>query len=279
LSLDSFYNAEVVNAAHAAAHRRGYSLNIMSARSRELETRALALLQSGAADGVIVSVPPDPIVADLKRLATQGVPVVVLQQHSPDPAIASVRVDLEAGGHMATRHLIRLGHRRIAHIGDALQYLQKRKDRTDGYRRALREAGLALDAELVAHAEMSLAGGAEAMQALLDRAVPPPTAVFVYNDQMAVGALHALRERGLTVPRDMAVIGFDGIALGKFVTPEISTIDYARDEVGRVAVETLADLLDGAMARPPERVLPVRLVVRQSCGGFASGSASREPGG
>src|SRR5262249_4877560 len=154
------------------------------------------------------------------RLVAQAVPVVVLQQHSPDPAIASVRVDLEAGGHMATRHLIRLGHRRIAHIGDALQYLQKRKDRTDGYRRALHEAKIPLDPELVAHAEMSPAGGAEAMRALLDRAAPPPTAVFVYNDQMAVGALHALRERGLSVPRDMALVGFDGIALGGFVTPE-----------------------------------------------------------
>ncbi len=278
-SLDSFYNSEVVNAAHEAAHRRGYSLNIMSVRSPELETRALALLQSGVADGAIVSAPPGSIVADLKRLAARGMPVVVLQHHSPDPAIASVRVDLEAGGHMATMHLIGLGHRRIAHIGDELQHLQKREDRTDGYLRALREAGIPLDPALMVHAETSLAGGCEAMHALIDRAVPPATAVFVFNDQMAVGALHALRERGLRVPQDMAVIGFDGIALGKFVAPEITTIDHARDEVGRVAAETLADLLTGAELRPPERVLPVRLVVRQSCGGLARGSAAAEPGG
>jgi LacI family transcriptional regulator len=278
-SLDSFYNSEVVNAAHAAAHRRGYSLNIMSVTSAELETRVLALLQSGAADGVIVSAPRLPIVADLKRLTARGMPVVVLQHHSPDPAIASVRVDLEAAGHMATKHLLDLGHRRVAHIGNDVTPVRRRKDRSDGYRRALREAGIAFDPALMVSAEMSLAGGSEAMHALLDCAVPPPTAVFVYNDQMAVGALHALRERGLKAPQDVALIGFDGIALGKFVAPEISTIDYARDDIGRLAAETLADLLTGAVLKPSERVLPVSLVVRQSCGGLGRSSSTRENGG
>ena len=277
-SLDSIYNSEVVSAAQAAADRRGYSLNVMSVRSPELEARAFALLQSGAADGVIVSVPPEPIVEELGRITNRGIPVVLLQQHSPDPAITAVRVDLEAGGHVATRHLLALGHRRIAHIGNEAQHLLERKDRTDGYLRALREAGLSPDPTLVAHGETGLAGGCRAMHVLLDRANPPPTAAFIYNDQMAVGALHALRERGLRVPQDMAVIGFDGIALGRYVAPTLSTIDHARDEVGRVAADTLADLLADGASRAPERVLPVRLVLRQSCGGLESGAALPEPG-
>jgi DNA-binding LacI/PurR family transcriptional regulator len=274
-SLDSIYNAEVVSAAHAAAHQRGYSLNVMSVKSRELETRALALLQSGVADGAMITAPPSPIISDLKRLASRGIPVVVLQHHSPDPAIPAVRVDLETGGHLATRHLIGLGHKRIAHIGNELQHLLQRKDRTDGYKRALEEAGIPLEETLLIHAETSLAGGCEAMHALLDRASPLPTAVFVYNDQMAVGALHALRARGLRVPQDVAVVGFDGIVLGKFVSPEITTVDHSHEELGRIAAETLADLLSGEPAPSPERVLPVRLVMRQSCGGRAPGPRLR----
>jgi len=266
-SLDSIYNSEVVAAAHAAAQQRGYALNVLPVRSQEWQASALTQLESGMADGAMITGPPGPIAGELKRLAARGVPVVVLQHHSPDPAIASVRVDLEAGGHLATRHLIALGHRRIAHIGNAQQHLQLRKDRTDGYRRALEEAGIAFDEALLVHGDTGLGGGGDAMQRLLAQTSPPPSAVFVYNDQMAVGTLHVLREHGLRVPQDVAVIGFDGIALGKFVSPQLSTIDHSHEELGRVAAETLADLVSGAPAQPAERVLPVRLVVRQSCGG------------
>ena len=265
-TLDSFYNAEIIGAAHAAALERGYSLNIMSAKFDEVQRRAYSLLSGGVADGVIVAAPPADLAADLKTLADAGMPIVVMQHHSPDPAIHAVRVDLETGGYVATRHLLDLGHRRIAHIGSASQGLLKRRERSDGYARALEEAGPGVDRRLVTLAEPSLAGGFAAMDALLAQS-ERPSAVFVYSDQMAVGAMHALLKRGLRAPSDMAVIGFDGIALGGFVTPELSTIDYSRADIGRLAVEAIIGRLEGEIEPPREQVLPVRLLIRQSCGG------------
>jgi DNA-binding LacI/PurR family transcriptional regulator len=267
-TLDSFYNAEIIGAAHAAALERGYSLNIMSAKFDEVQRRAYSLLSGGVADGVIVAAPPADLAADLKKLAENGMPIVVMQHHSPDPAIQAVRVDLERGGYVATRHLIDLGHRRIAHIGSASQRLLKRRERSDGYARALQEAGIAADPHLVAMAEPSLAGGFSAMEELLAQE-KRPSAVFVYSDQMAVGALHALRKHGVRVPEEMAVVGFDGIALGGFVTPELTTVDYSRADIGRLAVEAVIGRLEGEAEPPPrEQVLPVRLLVRESCGGM-----------
>lgn len=264
-SLDSFYNVEIIGAAHTAAHERGYSLNIMSAKSEELQQRAFAMLSGGVADGVIVAAPPADMLAELKQLAGDGSPVIVLQHHSPDKDIPAVRVDLESGGYIATRHLIELGHRRIGHIGNEAQHLQKRRDRTDGYLRAMKEAGLAIE---IATGDTGLAGGFSAMNELLGRKTPP-AAVFVYNDQMAAGALHALRTQGLSAPADMAVVGFDGIALGQFVSPELTTIDYPRDEIGRLSVEAVIARLSGEPNQLREHVLPVRLLVRESCGAGA----------
>jgi len=265
-TLDSFYNAEIIGAAHAAALERGYSLNIMSAKFDEVQRRAYSLLSGGVADGVIVAAPPADFAADLKKLAENGMPIVVMQHHSPDPALQAVRVDLERGGYVATRHLIDLGHRRIAHIGSASQRLLKRRERSDGYLQALQDAGIAADPRLIAMAEPSLAGGFSAMQELLAQD-ERPSAVFVYSDQMAVGALHALRKHGVRVPEEMAVVGFDGIALGGFVTPELTTVDYSRADIGRLAVEAVISRLEGEAEPLREQVLPVRLLVRESCGG------------
>jgi DNA-binding LacI/PurR family transcriptional regulator len=193
--------------------------------------------------------------------------VVVLQEQSPDPSIQSVSVDLEAGGYMATRHLIDLGHHRIAHVTERLHEPGTRRDRLDGYRRALEEAGLAFDPSLVLTAENTMAGGSKAIEQLLAFGTQRPTAGFMYNDLMAVGALHALRAHRLSVPDDFAVVGFDGVAIGQFTVPTLTTIDHPREELGRLAIEALIGALEKRPADAREHLLPVQLVVRESCGG------------
>jgi LacI family transcriptional regulator len=168
---------------------------------------------------------------------------------------------------MATRHLIGLGHRRIAHITQPLQPAEGRRDRIDGYRRALAEAGLPFDPSLVVTTENSMTGGCKAIGQLLRQGARRPTAAFMYNDQIAVGALHALRRRGVNVPEDFAVVGFDGVALGQFTEPPLTTIDHPRGELGRLAIETLIGVIEKKPVKARERLLPVRLVVRDSCGG------------
>jgi DNA-binding LacI/PurR family transcriptional regulator len=264
------YIAETFDAVQLAAQERGYVVTLVVARSEEAELQAIERLRGGAADGLILSGGSSRVDAGVRGLVARGVACVVLQDASTDPAVPCVRVDLEEGGAMAARHLIALGHRRIAHITDRRHYAQRPNDRLQGYRRALREAGIAFEPAWLAEADNSFAGGREAMQALMRQAGEPPTAVFVYNDRMAIGALRALRSLGLRVPQDVAVVGFDGIALGEFVDPELTTVEHPHLESGRLAARMLLDMLEGRAPPGNMQTLPMRLVVRRSCGGCAA---------
>jgi DNA-binding LacI/PurR family transcriptional regulator len=269
-TLDNPYFSEVVGAAQLAAKAHGYAVSIIPSQNGLAPFNAATFLQGAAYDGIIVAGHENCAALELRQLAARGVAVVVLQEQSLDPGIHSVSVDLEAGGYLATRHLIGLGHQRIAHVTEALRPDSLRRDRADGYRRALAEAGIAFDPDLVVTTENSMAGGADALDRLLDRGDHRPTAAFLYNDQLAVGALHALRLRDIDVPRDFAVVGFDGVAIGAFTAPTLTTIDHPRGELGRLAIEMLVAAIAGAARTVQSRLLPVKLVVRGSCGGRSS---------
>jgi DNA-binding LacI/PurR family transcriptional regulator len=270
-TLDNPYYSDVVSAAQIAAQQHGYVVSIIPVRTKPGESHALSLLLGAAYDGIIVAGRENCAAAELLQLAARGVAVVVLQQHSPDPAIHSVSVDLETGGYLATRHLIELGHRRIAHVMEELPQSCTRRDRIDGYRRALAEAGLPFDPSLVVITENSMTGGCKAIEQLL-RDQQRPTAAFIYNDLMAVGALHALRTLGLRVPDDFAVVGFDGAAVGRFTAPTLTTIDHPREDLGRLAIETLISAIEKRPLEVREHLLPVKPLVRESCGGLKAPS-------
>jgi len=246
--LGNRYVAEVVTAAEEVARARGYAVHVVAAPTEAAEVQAVARLASGVSDGIILH-GDGGRAATLLPLLRSRFACVLLQDPSEAGDLPCVRVDIAEGGRLATRHLAALGHRRIAHIADRRMDGHALNERLDGYRRGLAEAGLAFDTALVVAGENSFAGGDGAMCALLDAAVPPPTAVFVFNDQMAVGALHALHARGLRVPRDMAVVGFDGTDLGAFCTPELTTIDHPRHELGRTAANALLDRIEGRPRR------------------------------
>ncbi len=267
-TLSNPYFSDVVGGAQAAARKHGYAVTVIPSDSRLGGSHSLLPLQGAAYDGVIVAGRQSCIPAELMQLTKRGVAVVMLQEHSPDPAIRSVSVDLEAGGYMATRHLIDLGHRRIAHVTEQLRDQHSHPDRLHGYRRALQEAELPFEPELVVTTGNSMAGGAEAIERLLNQDRPHPTAAFIYNDLMAIGALHALRKRGLSVPDDFAVVGFDGLAMGQFTAPPLTTIDHPRQELGRLAIESLIEVIENKPQKTQQRLLPVTLVVRESCGGL-----------
>ena len=260
------YFAEVVAGAQAVAEKAGYGVSIANVPTREAAVQILAHLNAGTSDGVIVGSRDPRVLAELAPAIRRGLAVIALQYDTYDPRVGVVRTDREAGGYLATRHLVELGHTRIAHLMDAAAYARRPTERSAGYRRALREAGIEFQSEWIVPGTNTVAGGDASMRALWARPGPRPTAVFAFNDQVAIGALHALRTLGVRVPDDMAVVGFDGIALGAFTTPELTTIEQPRAEVGQCAVELLFDMLDGAQSSPPHVTLPVRLVVRESCG-------------
>lgn len=262
--LGNRYFADVLAAAEDAAHARGYAVNIVSARNQQDEADAVTRLCNGAADGLIIYGGIMPGL--LAQLQARGVACVLLQDPGASGLVPCVRADIKSGGHLATCHLLRLGHRRIAHITDQRMAGQAVNERLEGYKRALADGGVLFDPALVAAGENSLAGGAAALRLLMARPGPRPTAVFAFNDQMAFGAMHALASLGLRVPQDVALVGFDGTDLGAYARPALTTIDHPRQDLGRMAAEAVLDQLQGQVGPPATRVLPVHLKVRQSCG-------------
>ena len=173
-----------------------------------------------------------------------------------------------------TTHLLKLGHRHIAHLTSRVSDLSAQgssveSDRLRGYVRALAEAGVAYDPAWLLQGEPTVPGGYALMHELLARPGPRPTAVFCISDLRAIGALRALYEAGIQVPEDMAIVGFDGILLGQFTTPALTTMDQPREEMGRLAAEMLFHLLEGQQPLPSERVRSAELLVRESCGAVA----------
>jgi DNA-binding LacI/PurR family transcriptional regulator len=265
-SPDNPYFAEVAAAAQATAEKAGYSISIAAIPTREAAVQILAHLNAGTSDGVIVASRDPRVLAELAPAIRRGLAVVALQYDGEDPNVSVIRTDREAGGYMATRHLLELGHRHIVHVSDAAAYARRPYERTAGYRRAMAEAGLEVPHEWIVSGVNTVAGGDASVRALLDRPGERPSAIFAFNDLTAIGALHALRTSGLRVPEDVAVVGFDGIGLGAFTTPELTTIEQPRAEVGRRAVDGVLAALDEHSSGPIQQTLPVRLVVRESCG-------------
>lgn len=230
------------------------------------------LIRERHVDGIILS---GPRVDDteLLRIHAEGLPIVLLGQF-PHTDISFVDVDNINGAERATRHLIDLGHRRIAMITNAPLVYTASADRLTGYRRALAAAGIAYDKLLVEEGDFSPHGGEAKMNALLSRK-PRPTAVFVASDTVALGALQAIRAHGLRVPDDIAVVGFDDIYLSEFLDPPLTTIRLPAFALGWNAAETLIHQInEGVPPHPKNTLLQTELIIRQSCGSKAKPAAS-----
>jgi len=269
---------DIAASVHANVAVRGYELNIVDAYLLEAELQALDQLRNGSSAGVIVATgrhgTRGQAIDALQELVRYGLPAVIMCDRSPDPAIPAIRIDDEVGAHMITTHLLNLGHRHIAHLTSRLSDLAMHEssvesDRFQGYMRALTAAGVAYDPAWMLQGEPTVSGGYALMHELLVRPGLRPTAVFCISDLRAIGALRALYEAGIRVPEDMAVVGFDGILLGQFTTPALTTMNQPREEMGRLAANMLFDLLEGNQLLSSERVLSAELLVRESCGAMS----------
>ncbi|MGB9775970.1 MAG: LacI family DNA-binding transcriptional regulator [Anaerolineae bacterium] len=248
------------------AHHYHLMLSLFSHRRvQESRTRHDLLyqqvLRSRYLDGVVVSSAPrdDPI---FPRLLEDGVPFVIVGRY-PHERANYVDVDNVVGARMAVEHLLRLGHERVATITGPLNMFAA-QDRLEGYRQALVARGIPVDEELIAEGDFTEQGGRAAMQRLLPRR---PTAVFAASDMMAAGAMKVLREAGLRVPEDVAVVGFDDVPLASMVEPPLTTVRQPIEQLGSMAVELLVSLLENPGGEVVHRVvLPTELVIRASCG-------------
>ncbi|HEX4787350.1 MAG TPA: LacI family DNA-binding transcriptional regulator [Actinospica sp.] len=257
--LDNPYYLEIFAGGQATAAERGYTLDLFTAADATAARAKLRQLGTGVSDGVVISAEAgiEDLAEELRTLNARGVGVAVTQAAGPDPRIPGVRVDLEHGARLAIRHLLDLGHRRIAYVGNRADAAARARDprhpgdgRWRGYRAVLAEAGIAYDEALVHAADPTARGGARCSAALTAPAGPSPTAVFAFNDLVAMGILHGLAMAGVRVPADLSVVGFDGIELSEFTVPALTTVAHPREDLGRQAVARLCDQLAGGDGSP-----------------------------
>jgi DNA-binding LacI/PurR family transcriptional regulator len=278
--LPSPYFAELAGLVVEAAKARGWTVLIDQTGGRaEREAEFIAGMHLHAIDGLIVS----PLAlggAELAR-AAGGPPLVLLGARADAGVADHVTIDNAAAAADATRHLCELGRRRIAAIGVRQGPYAAIDGRLHGYRSALAAAGCPSDPSLeVSVSRLSRAEGAAAMARLLD-GPEPPDAVFCFNDLLALGALRTLLARHVAVPGEVAVIGFDDVEDGRYSTPTLSTIALETPRIAQLAVDLLAERLDGgpaATAPPRELRVDHRVVPRESTLGATSPRGSCPPG-
>ncbi|AFR20710.1 LacI family transcription regulator [Burkholderia pseudomallei BPC006] len=211
----------------------------------------------------------------LHELAHKGFPLVVFGSNLTETkSMCAIGIDNRSAAQRATEHLLHLGHERIAHIGFASDDYQVVRDRLDGFRLAMETRGLDVRPEWIAFADYSAQSGYEAMRKML--AQPSRmTALFAGNDTVAFGAMAAIRDVGLRVPDDLAVVGYDDIPLAAFATPPLTTVRTEPFKEGNDAAATLLGLIAGNPVDGLHSRGLAPLIVRQSCG--ASGPNIEKP--
>jgi LacI family repressor for deo operon, udp, cdd, tsx, nupC, and nupG len=257
--------AEVLQGIDDTLSASGYGLIIANlAGPPEKEARYVDLVCAGQADGVLLLCGHVMRSAD-RDLRDARVPLVAACEYIPGESFPQVTIDNVFAARDAVRHLIALRHTRIAYLtGPKSNILEQ--ERLEGYRQALREAGIAADAGLILPGDFTFATGVEAGRALL--ACPPkarPTALFAANDEMAIGLIKTLHAAGLRVPKDLSVVGFDGIAYADYCEPTLTTIVQPRRDLGATAAaELIALMTTGKAAATKQIQLPAELILRDS---------------
>jgi DNA-binding LacI/PurR family transcriptional regulator len=266
--LDMPYFAEIAQHIVQAAAENGWTVLIdQTDGDRERERLVTAGIRDHLIDGLIVS--PLALTADDLAQRVDPTPLVLLGERIHHGPADHVVIDNIAAAREATLHLVAVGRRRIAALGaQRVDPGVTARLRLQGWREALRQSSLPADPELVAPAEAwRRADGAEAMARLL-AAPKAPDAVFCFNDLLALGALRELHERGIGVPDDVAIVGFDDIDDGRFSRPTLTTIAPDKAEIARLAVDLLARRLGPERDAPPREVFArYRLIERESTRG------------
>jgi len=257
----AYFSAILAGAAQALSER---DLQIVLSPTDHEHDREVSVLDRlhALTDGALI-VNPEESSEELERLLDGGYRFVVLDPLMPlNERIPSVSAAHTSGADQAMRHLLELGHRRIAQIAGPLGWVAT-EDRRRGYRAALAAAGILPDSALEVEVEPEIGPGRNAALHLLG--LPePPTAIFAFNDNTAIGAIQAARVRGMRVPEDVSIVGFDDVEHATIVTPALTTVRQPLAEMGRTAVSLLNRLLERQQFETLHVELATRLVVRES---------------
>ncbi|WP_417271692.1 LacI family DNA-binding transcriptional regulator [Celeribacter sp.] len=243
---------------------KGYSTFFASSNNEfDEEKRMISFLREQRADGMVVFPCLHGELEHFRRLRERGYPIVLLT-NDPAARIDSVAMNEFEGASKATEYLINIGHRRIGLIDGGT--VLNNTDKFEGYRAALAVEGIDLDTDLTVCPDgYSVASGYWAMNELMSRNVPI-TAVLATMDSMALGAMRYCVEKGLSVPKDISVMGFDDTEFGKFATPALSSVNYDSRTIAHMVVDLLLGLVRGKKELPPPRnhLLEPHVIIRES---------------
>jgi LacI family transcriptional regulator len=260
-----FYFSAILSGAAEALYEQELRLVLSPTQhEHDREVSLLDRLMHGMTDGALIVLPEESN-DELAHLLEQGYRFVVVDPRLPlDERVPSVSAAHASGADQAINHLLGLGHRRIAAITGPRGWVAT-EDRRRGYHAALAAVGILPEPALEIEADFEIGPGRDAAGHLLDLR-DRPTAIFAFNDNLAIGALQAARDRGLEVPGDLSVIGFDDVEPATIVTPMLTTVRQPLAEMGRTAVSLLMRLLERQRFETLRIELGTRLVVRESTG-------------
>jgi LacI family transcriptional regulator len=257
---NSFYTS-VVRGIEDVGRSRGYSVMLCNTdESLEKESEYLAVVAAARVAGVVIS-PASWDESDIGTLVDRGTPVVAIDRRISHQEVDTVLVDNADGARKATEHLVSIGRRRIACITGSLHTTTGR-ERLLGYRQSLEAHGM-YDESLVRESDFKEEGGHASAMDLMDLETPPD-AMFVANNLMTLGALEAIKARGLRVPDDVALVGFDDEPWAEFTQPSLTVVAQPTYELGRQAADLLLARIDGETSAAREVILRTELRVRES---------------
>ena len=258
----AFFSAILSGAAEALYEQDMRIVLCPTEHEHDREVSLLDRLMHGTTDGALLILPEETN-EELENLANHGYRFVVVDPLKPlNERVPAVSAANSSGANQAVRHLLDLGHRRIGALTGPTGWLAP-QERKDGYHAALASAGIMPDPALEVASDFLVEGGVEAGGRLLDLA-EPPTAIFAFNDELAVGAMQAARARGLQVPDDLSIVGFDDVEWARYVTPQVTTVRQPLAEMGRMAVSLLTRLVDNQSIEALHVELATRFVLRGS---------------
>lgn len=261
---------EVFWGAENKGREMGYTFFLCdSAGDYKRESEYLSILRERRVDGVIflggrinLARCPEDLAQEVEDVA-KHMPIVLVNGHITGSSLHRIYTDEARGAELVTEHLLELGHRDIAFLGGN-DYMSTTQVKLKAVRKVLRQHGLSLPAERIKHGDFSVRSGKVLMDELLD-SPKRPTAVMCVNDFTAIGAIKSVLERGLRIPEDISIAGFDDTPLSTAVNPELTTVSQNTHDLGRLAVETLHQLIAGKKVKR-RTILEPRLIVRKSTG-------------
>jgi len=256
-----FY-AEVLNGMEIAAREKNYHIILANTqRDYRKEEEAINLLRAKRVDGLLIA-PVQDRDDDIKKLIEANIPFVIVGRDFENIEVDAVYNDEVKGGFLATEYLIKKGHKRIALI-DGYLYKSPAKGRLEGYKKALNKYKISLDESLISVGDINIENGYERTKQMLGKNLDF-TAIFAYNDMMAFGSMQAIKEKGLRIPEDIGLVGYDDIPFSSLISPALTTIRLKKQELGIESVKLLLSHINGNREKPKKIMLDVDIIVRKT---------------